>query len=77
MGIIDSRSFKISCHVDTDRSIDGNRRIKVRKGHIVVNTLELPMVIKVHETNIHDSKGTILLVAYSFLIYTLDRRLML
>ena len=42
--------FKASHHVDTDRSIDGNKKIKGRKEHIVVDTLGLPMVIKVHET---------------------------
>ena len=57
LGIIDSRSVKTSHHVDTDRGIDGNKKIKGRKEHIVVDTLGLPMAIKVHEANIHDSKG--------------------
>ena len=55
MGIIDSRSVKTSHHVDTNRGIDGNKKIKGRKEHVVVDTLELPMAIKVHEANIHDS----------------------
>lgn len=59
MGIIDSRSVKTSHHVDTDRGIDGNKKIKGRKEHIIVDTLGLPMSIKVHEANIHDSKGAI------------------
>lgn len=45
LGIIDSRSVKISHHVDTDRGIDGNKKIKRRKEHIVVDTLKLPMAI--------------------------------
>lgn len=69
LGIIDSRSVKTSHHVDSDREIDGNKKIKGRKEHIVVDTLRLPMAIKVHEANIHDSKGampTIECLAYIF-----------
>lgn len=51
MGIIDSRSLKTSHHVDTDRGMDGNKKIKGRKEPIVVDTLGLPMGIKVHEVN--------------------------
>ena len=53
-------------HVDTDRGIDGNKKIKGRKEHIVVDTLGLPMAIKVHEANIHDSKGAMPYLAYKF-----------
>ena len=57
MGIIDSRSVKTSHHVDSDRGIDGNKRVKGRKEHIVVDTLGIPMAVAVHEANLHDSKG--------------------
>ena len=57
LGIIDSRSIKSSHHVDSDRGIDGNKKIKGRKEHIVVDTLGLPMSVVVHEANIHDSVG--------------------
>mgnify|MGYP004526569793 FL=1 len=57
LGIIDSRSVKSSHHVDTDHGIDGNKKIKGRKEHIVVDTLGLPMSVVVHEANIHDSVG--------------------
>lgn len=57
LGIIDSRSVKTSHHVDTKKGIDGNKKFKGRKEHFVVDTLELPMAIKVHEANMHDSKG--------------------
>lgn len=57
LGIIDSRSVKSSHHVDADRGIDGNKKIKGRKEHIVVDTLGLPMSIVVHEANVHDSVG--------------------
>ena len=58
MGIIDSRSVKTSHHVDSDRGIDGNKKVKGRKEHIVVDTLGIPMAVAVHEANLHDSKGT-------------------
>lgn len=57
MEIIDSRSVKTSHRVDSDRGIDGNKKVKGRKEHIVVDTLGLPMAVAVHEANIHDSKG--------------------
>lgn len=57
LGIIDSRSVKTSHHVDSDRGIDGNKKIKGRKQHVIVDTLGLPMAVAVHEANIHDSKG--------------------
>jgi len=57
IGIIDSRSVKTSHHIDKDRGIDGNKKIKGRKEHIVVDTLGLPMAVKVHPANIHDSVG--------------------
>ena len=57
LGIIDSRSVKTSHHVDSDRGMDGHKRIKGRKEHIVVDTLGLPMAVKVHRANIHDSRG--------------------
>lgn len=43
LGIIDSRSVKSSHHVDTDRGIDGDKRIKGRKEHIVFDILGLPI----------------------------------
>lgn len=57
IGIIDSRSIRSSHHVDLDRGIDGNKKIKGRKEHLVVDTLGLPMGIVVHRANIHDSVG--------------------
>ncbi|MFV0546847.1 MAG: IS5 family transposase [Bacteroides sp.] len=62
LGIIDSRSVKTSHHVDSDRGIDGNKKIKGRKQHVIVDTLGLPMAVVVHEANIHDSKGVPLVI---------------
>lgn len=57
LGIIDSRSVKTSHHVDAERGIDGNKKVKGRKEHIIVDSLGLPMWIAVHPANIHDSVG--------------------
>jgi putative transposase len=57
VGIIDSRSAKTSQHVDKERGIDGNKKLKGRKDQVVVDTQGLPMVVSVHEANVHDSKG--------------------
>jgi len=57
VGIIDSRTAKTSQHVDKDRGIDGNKKIKGRKEQLLTDTLGLPLAILVHEANIHDSKG--------------------
>jgi len=57
IGIIDSRSVKTSQHVDKERGVDGNKKVKGRKDQVVVDTLGLPMTVSVHQANIHDSKG--------------------
>ena len=57
LGIIDSRSAKTSHHVDSDRVLDGNKKIKGRKQHIIVDTQRNLMAIAVHEANVHDSEG--------------------
>ena len=51
LGIIDSRSVKTSHHVDSDRGLDGNKKIKGRKQHIIVDTQGNLMAIAVHEAN--------------------------
>ena len=57
IGIIDSRSVKTSHHVDTVRGFDGNKKIKGRKQHVIVDDQGNLMSVKVHEANIHDSTG--------------------
>ena len=42
--------------MDSDRGTDGNKKVKGRKEHIVVDTLGIPMAVAVHEANLHDSK---------------------
>ena len=70
IGIIDSRSVRTSHHVDsTEYGIDGGKKVKGRKEHIIVDSLGLPMATRVHAANIHDSVGaidTIKLLQYDF-----------
>lgn len=70
IGIIDSRSVRTSHHVDrAEYGIDGGKKVKGRKEHIIVDSLRLPMAARVHAANIHDSVGavdTIKLLQYNF-----------
>jgi putative transposase len=53
--IIDSQSVKASQMAES-RGFDGNKKIKGRKRHLVVDTLGFPLVVKVHDANLADSK---------------------
>jgi putative transposase len=70
IGIIDSRSVRTSYHIDSaEYGIDGGKKVKGRKEHIIVDSLGLPMAARVHAANIHDSVGavdTIKLLQYDF-----------
>lgn len=58
MGIIDSRSVKTSHYADPScKGVDGNKMVKGRQEHVVVDTLGQQMAIAAHEANLHDSKG--------------------
>ncbi|MCI1648982.1 MAG: IS5 family transposase, partial [Bacteroides sp.] len=60
---------KSSHHVDADRGLDDNKKIKGRKQHIVVDTHGFPIAIAIHQANIHDSKGAPMVIdslAYKF-----------
>lgn len=60
VGLIDSRSVRTSHHIDSsEHGIDGGKKVKGRKEHIIVDTLGLPMAAKVHAANIHDSVGAV------------------
>ena len=56
--IIDSQSVKTAQMADT-RGFDGHKKIKGRKRHIVVDTLGFPLVVKVHDANLSDSKQAV------------------
>ena len=55
MAIIDSQSVKNSEWGIPDKGFDGNKRIKGRKRHIMVDTLGILLGIIVTEANVHDS----------------------
>lgn len=57
IGLIDSRSVKTSRNGGEARGIDGGKKTKGRKQHIITDTLGLVLVVVIHATNIHDSKG--------------------
>jgi len=56
VGIIDSQSVKTTRRGGL-RGVDGNKKIKGRKRHIVVDTMGNIVTNIVHVANIHDSKG--------------------
>jgi len=57
-GIIDSKSVKTTAACE-DRGIDGGKKIKGRKRHIVVDTMGNLLAITVHAANVHDTKSGI------------------
>jgi len=57
LGLIDSQSVKTTRSGGLSRGIDGGKKTKGRKRHIVVDTMGLLMAVVVHAANIHDSKG--------------------
>lgn len=57
VGIIDSQSVKTTRIGGLNRGIDGGKKTKGRKRHIVVDTMELLLAVVVHAANEHDSKS--------------------
>ncbi|BDX37480.1 IS5 family transposase [Tenuifilaceae bacterium CYCD] len=55
LGIIDSQSVKNSERGVPDKGYDGNKKIKGRKRHIVMDTMGILMCIVVTAANVHDS----------------------
>ncbi len=55
LGIIDFQSIKNSEWGIMDKGFDGNKRIKGRKRHLVVDALRLLMCVVVTAANVHDS----------------------
>jgi len=54
---IDSRSVKTSRSGGLQRGVDGGKKVKGRKQHIITDTMGLLLVVVVHAANIHDSKS--------------------
>ena len=57
LGLIDSQSIKTTRSGGEERGIDGGKKTKGRKRHIIVDTMGLLMAVVVHAANIHDSKA--------------------
>lgn len=55
-GIIDSQSVKTQSE-GSEQGFDGNKKIKGRKRHIIVDTLGCLLAVVVHAANIHDTKA--------------------
>ncbi len=53
-GIIDSQSAKTQ-YASEARGIDGGKRVKGRKRHIVVDVLGCLLHVQVHAANLHDT----------------------
>jgi len=57
-GVIDSRSVK-TIYASEERGIDGGKKVKGRKHHIVTDTMGNLLSVVVHAANIHDTKAGI------------------
>ena len=57
LACIDSQSVKTTRIGGECRGIDGGKKIKGRKRHIIVDTMGLLLAVVVHAANEHDSKG--------------------
>lgn len=55
-GAIDSQSVK-GTRSGSQRGVDGGKKIKGRKRHILTDTLGIVVAVYVHAANIHDSKA--------------------
>jgi putative transposase len=55
-GIIDSQSVK-TIYASEERGIDGGKKVKGRKRHIIVDTLGNLLHVSVHKANEHDTKA--------------------
>jgi putative transposase len=57
LGLIDSPSVKTSRNGGLERGIDGGKKTKGRKQHIITDTMGLVLTVVIHAANIHDSKA--------------------
>jgi putative transposase len=58
---IDSQSVKMSRQPGL-KGVDGGKRVKGRKRHIVTDTMGLLLVVVVHAANVHDSQSAMMVI---------------
>ena len=66
--LIDSQSAKTTS-ASEERGIDGGKKVKGRKRHIVTDTLGNVLAVVVHAANIHDTVGGILVLRKAYALY--------
>lgn len=59
LGLSDSGSVKTFRNGGAARGIDDSKKTKLRKQHIINDTLGLILVVVIHAVNIHDSKNAL------------------
>ena len=57
LGIIDCHSVKMNSISGPQKGIDGNKKIKGSKRHLIVDTMGIIIWVIAHAANIHDRKG--------------------
>ena len=57
LALIDSQSVKTTRLGGQDRGVDGGKKVKGRKRHIITDSTGLLLAVVVHAANLHDSKA--------------------
>ena len=63
LAIIDSQSVKTTRSGGVCRGIDGGKKTKGRKRHIIVDTMGLLLAVVIHAANEHDSKSAMKVIS--------------
>ena len=66
---MDSQSVR-SCLSDSEKGIDGNKRIKGIKRHLAVDSQGYPLAVHITTANVHDSRAAAPLIANTLCRYS-------